>query len=337
MTSLAEPRSSKWKRRAITIPTMLVATVVAVIGLPFIVPALTVADLARLRWQVPTVRAYLFVTQYAINDSVEILIMPWFWLRDGFGTRFGSAPSIRRHERVRHWSLALLARRAEQLLGIRIEISADSNAALQPGPAIVMCRHVSVFDSSLPALCYQQRGVRVRSVIMAELLTDPGLDLLYGRLGSIFIPRDNGQEARVAVADLGRSLDASTVAVIFPEGRLFRPELLEHVRNRLTQTDPDRARTLVGLRHVLPVRPGGISALLDAAPAADIVVIAHAGLDQYPDVRALVRHIPLSDPVRVTAWRIPRAQVPGDPGARVRWLDATWQHVDDWLEAQLAT
>lgn len=337
MTGLAEPRSSKWKRRAVTIPTMLAATTVAVIGAPFIVPALAVADLARLRRQLPTVRAYLFLTQYALNDSVEILIMPWFWLRDGFGTRFGSAASIRRHERVQRWSLALLARRAEQLLGIRIELDPDTNAVLEPAPAIVMCRHVSVFDASLPALCYQQRGFQVRSVIMAELLADPGFDLLYGRLGSVFIPRDNGPDARAALASLGGSLDASTVAVIFPEGRLFRPELLERVRDRLTQTDPDRARTLVGLRHVLPVRPGGITALLDAAPDADIVVIAHAGLDQYPDVRTLARHIPLTEPVRVTAWRIPRAQVPGDPSARVRWLDATWQHVDDWLEAQLTT
>jgi 1-acyl-sn-glycerol-3-phosphate acyltransferase len=333
-TAPAEPRSSRWKRRAITIPTMLGATTVAVLGFPVIVVALAVADLLRGRRHLPTVRAYLFVTQYGINDSVEILIAPWYWLRDGFGTRFGTPSSIRRHERIQRWSIALLARRAEQLLGLRVELSAGTDAALEPAPAIVLCRHVSLLDASLPSLLYQQRDYHVRSVVMAELLADAGFDLLYGRLGSIFIPRDKGPEARAAVGDLGSTLDRSTVAVIFPEGRLFRRDLLEHVRARLSETDPDRARGLTGLRHILPIRPGGVGALLDAAPDADIVVIAHAGLDPYPDFRTLARHVPLTTPVRVAAWRIPRDRVPTQPDERTRWLDTTWQQVDDWVDEQ---
>ncbi len=331
---MIEPRSVRWKRRAVTIPTMLAATVVAVAGLPVILPALTVADLVRGRWQLPTVRVYLFVTQYAINDSAEILISPWYWLLAGLGTHLDSAASIRRHERIQTWSIAVLARRAEQLLGIRIETGKQIADALEPAPAIVMCRHVSLLDASLPALLYQQRGYHVRSVIMAELLADPGFDLLYRRLGSIFIPRDNSPHARDAVATLGTTLDRSTVAVIFPEGRLYRLELRTQLQTKLIQSDPDRSARVAGLRHLLPIRPGGVSALLDAAPDADVVVIAHTGLDTYPDFKTLARHVPLTTPVRVTAWRIPRSNVPADPTDRMEWLDTTWQQVDDWIETQ---
>jgi 1-acyl-sn-glycerol-3-phosphate acyltransferase len=328
----AEPRSVRWKRRAVTIPTMLAATLGAVVGLPILAPAFVVADLARARWRLPSVRVYLFVTQYAINDSVEILIAPWYWLLAVAGTRLDSRPSIRRHQRVQEWSVVLLARRAEQLLGVRVEVDDQSMEALAPAPAIVLCRHVNVLDASLPSLLYQRIGIQIRAVIMAELLADPGFDLLYRRLGSIFIPRDIGADARNAIHNLGTTLDRSTVAVIFPEGRLFRADVLERARARIATSDSGHARQLDGLRHVLPIRPGGVNALLDAAPDADVVVIAHTGLDTYPDFRSLARHVPLTTPLQVTARRIPREAVPTDPTERNHWLDHTWQRVDDWID-----
>jgi 1-acyl-sn-glycerol-3-phosphate acyltransferase len=316
---------------------MLFVTGAAVGCLPAVIPIIAVTDLVRGRWQLPTVRVYVFLTQYALNDSVEIVIAPWYWILARFGTRLDSAASIRRHERVQSWSIALLARRAEQLLGIRIQFDEDMGDIFEPGPIIVLCRHVSVLDASLAALLYQQRGYHVRHVIMAELLADPGFDLIYRRVGSTFIPRDNGPEARRAVSQLGATLDRSTVAVIFPEGRTYRPELLASIRTKLEHSDPARAERLTSLRHVLPIRPGGVSALLDAAPEADIVVIAHTGLDTRSDLRSLARTVPLTDPVLVTAWRTPRELVPADPADLTRWLDETWQHVDDWIDARHRT
>lgn len=327
-----EPAAVRWKRRAVTIPTMLGVTVAALVALPVVMPLLIGVDLLRGRRHLPTLRVYLFLTQYACNDSVEILLAPCYWLRAGAGTRLHSAASIGRHERLQDWSVTLLARRAEQLLGIRVEIDDTSTSALGPAPAIVLCRHVNLFDASLPAMLYARSGYHVRSVIMAELLADPGFDLLYGRLGSIFVPRDNGLEARDAIGKLGATLDQSTIAVIFPEGRLYRPELLRHIQAKLSGSDAGRAKSVAGLRHVLPVRPGGVSALIESAPDADIVVVAHVGLDDYPDFRALARRVPLTTPIKVAVWRKARSEIPADPDARLRWLDATWQDVDDWVD-----
>ncbi len=325
----------RWERRAKTIPAVVAVTAAATSLSPAVTTAALVYDVARRRWRLPTVRTWLFVWQYLLNDTAEIVAAPLLWVAAAFGTGLDSAASVRRHERLQRWSVAVLARRAERLLGLRLEVGPDVVAALEPGPLVVACRHVSVFDSSLPSVLYGGRDVHLRGVIMAEMLADPGFDLLYGRLGSVFVPRDNAPEALRALARLGASLDGRSVAVIFPGGRLFRPDLLVRAAGRLAARDPQRAVSLAGLRHVLPPRPAGLNALLDAAPTADVAVIAHAGLDAHPRFADLARAVPLRRPITVAAWRTPRAEIPVDPAARATWLDDQWRRVDDWVHAQL--
>ena len=309
---------------------MLGVTVLGVLGSPLIVVAAAVADLARGRRRLPTVRVALFLIQYGINDSVEILLAPVYWVRAGFGRGLSSASSIERHERLQRWSIDLLARRAEHLLGLRIEVDEASLDALTPGPTIVLCRHVNLVDASLPTLLHQRLGVRTRGVIMAELLADPGFDLVYGRTGSVFIPRDDGPQAVSMIRSLAAGIDATTAVVIFPEGRLFRRDRLERDLVRLAERHPERAARLGELRHVLPPRPGGVLALLDAVPG-DVVVISHRGLDRFASFRELAAAVPLREPIMVTAWRVPRGQVPPGDAARLAWLDEQWLRVDAWV------
>lgn len=328
---LVEPRASRWRRRARTVPIMLTVTALAIVGLPVIVVAAAAVDIGCGRRRLPTVRVALFLTQYAINDSIEIVAAPVYWLLAGFGRRLDEPTSIRRHQRLQAWSIDVLARRAEQLLGLRIELDPAGAEALGPAPAIVLCRHVNLVDASLPPLLYQRRGIRSRGVIMAELLADPGFDLIYGRTGSVFIPRDDGRSARAMIAPLAAGLADDTVVIIFPEGRLFRPDRLQRSLGRLVETNPERAARLAGLRHVLPPRPGGTLALLDALADVDVVVMTHVGLDRYASFADLARAVPLPEPIRVTAWRVPRADVPTSVAEQLAWLDEQWLAVDRWI------
>ena len=326
----AEPFASRWKRRARTIPLMLAATVVGVLASPAILTAAVVVDLAKGRFRLPTVRVVLFLLQYGINDSVEILLAPIYWLRAGLGTRLDEPASIARHDRLQQWSVGVLARRAERLLGLRLDVDPASTAALTPGPVIVLCRHVNLVDASLATLLYQRLGYRSRGVIMAELLADPGFDLIYTRTGSVFIPRDNGPETIAMIRELGRNADPTTAVVIFPEGRLFRPDRLKRSQARLALENTERAERLASLTHVLPPRPGGVLTLLDTIPA-DVVVIAHSGLDQYPSFTELAKAVPLREPIRIIAWRVPVDQIPADQCQRIVWLDEQWVLVDQWV------
>ena len=324
----AEPFASRWKRRARTIPLMLGITVVGVLASPAVLVAAIIVDVAKRRFRLPTVRVALFLLQYGINDSVEILLAPIYWTLAGFGTRLHQSTSVARHERLQRWSIDVLARRAERLLGLRLDIDPSSMAALTPGPVIVLCRHANIIDASLPTLLYQRLGNRTRGVIMAELLADPGFDLIYNRTGSIFIPRDNGPEAIAMVREIGKNVDSKTAVVIFPEGRLFRPDRLERAKARLTLENPERAARLASLSHVLPARPSGVLALVNSI-AADVVVIAHTGLDHFGSFAELAKAVPLRQPINITAWRIPADQIPAGEDERIAWLDEQWVLVNE--------
>ncbi len=311
---------------------MLGATAVAVLTFPLAVSVLVVADLVRGRFRLPAARVYLFALQYLINDSVEILLAGPYWLMAGFGTRLRSPASIERHRRLQQWSIDLLERRAEQLLGLRVEMTSEDHRALDgtgdDGPVIVVSRHVSLFDASLPGVVCHRAGYATRGIIMAELLADPGFDLIYGRLGSVFIPRDDGEAARRAIAAMVDSAEGRTAYVLFPEGRLFRPSVRDRALERLSSSDPDRGERLRVLEHVLPPRPGGLLTILDAVPEADVVVLDHRGLDRHRRLADLVAAAPVADPVTVTARRIPRSEVPSEAAGRVRWLDDLWIQLD---------
>lgn len=326
---------------------MLVATAIGFVALPVLAPALVVGDLVRGRPRLPRLRVYLFALQYGFNDSVEIVLAPIYWARAGFGTGLGSPASLERHRRLQWWSLDLLARRAERLLGLAVDLDDESRAALGPGPVVVVSRHVSLFDASLPALVYGRLGFATRGVVMAELLADPGFDLIYGRLGSVFIPRDDGPAARAAVeamaASIARDDDGrageTTAVGIYPEGRLFRPDVRDRLLARLGASDPGRAERLAGLSNLLPPRPGGLRILLEALPAADLVVLDHDGLDDLGRLADLADVAPLDRSIRVTARRIPRAEIPGvDPAedgsadAFTAWLDRLWLDLDRSLD-----
>ena len=75
----AEPFVSRWKRRSRTIPLMLAATVGGLLASPAILAA-AVVDLTKRRFRLPTVRVTLFLLQYRINDSIEILLAPIYWM-----------------------------------------------------------------------------------------------------------------------------------------------------------------------------------------------------------------------------------------------------------------
>ena len=326
-----ETSSSRWKRRAKTIPAMLAATIVAWVIVPLAVPSLSLFDALRGRRRLPLLRVYGFVLQYLVNDSVEILLAGPLWMMARFGRSLNTESSRRRHARLQAWSIRTLARRAEQLLGIRVSIDPVSEGQLGRGPAIVISRHVHLFDSSLPSLLYQRRGCLARGVIMAELLADPGFDLLYQRTGSVFIVRDGAPHAAEQLGPLGAGLDERTVAVIFPEGRLFRPALLARSLERLATTNPGRAERLKGLSHLLPPRPAGLLALIRAAPGADLVVISHFGLDAIGTIRRLGSDAPLDLTIRVTATRYPRSTIPHGDDEFIVWLDNIWSEMDSEL------
>lgn len=125
--------------------------------------------------------------------------------------------------------------------------------------------------------------------------------------------------------------------LIFPEGGNFTPERQRRAIRRLIRLRrPDEAARAAAMRHLMPPRPGGVLAALDAAPSADVVFVAHIGLDDMTTAGDIWRRIPLTGVVRARWWRIAAEDVPGDRDARVDWLYRQWERADAWISAHRA-
>ena len=180
---------------------------------------------------------------------------------------------------------------------------------------------------------YQRRP---RVVMKATLQLDPSVDIVGNRLPNVFIKRRQAGEHIFTdqIRRLARGLDQNGALVIFPEGGNWTPNRwrrgirsLEHVgRSDLAA----RARDMPNL---LPPRPGGTLAAMSACPDADVIFVAHAGLDNIITVGDVWGKFPINQVIRARWWRVPVDQVPrtADHEAQVQWLYGWWERIDTWI------
>ena len=85
--------------------------------------------------------------------------------------------------------------------------------------------------------------------------------------------------------------------------------------------------------NLLPPQPGGVLAAIGACPEADVIFVAHAGLDGLVTLGDVWRDLPIDQTVRAQWWRVPFDQVPRSAGheAQVKWLYDWWQRIDAWI------
>ena len=84
--------------------------------------------------------------------------------------------------------------------------------------------------------------------------------------------------------------------------------------------------------NVLAPRPGGFLAALDAAPGADVVLVAHTGLDHLMTVADVWRELPMDKRLIMRWWRVSRDEIPPGREARVDWLFDRWAEIDRWVD-----
>ncbi|MCP4434763.1 MAG: hypothetical protein GY812_04580 [Actinomycetia bacterium] len=199
-TSPDSEDTGRFRRRITTVPTVLAVAALGLLSAPFAVHLIALADLARGRLQLPGLRVWAMAMQYLFNETVEVLAAPLLWIAAGLGTRLDSPSSRRRHTRLALWSARSLARRAEQLLGVHLVVHEDRQRLPVNASTLVLARHASVLDAALPAVVlFDSNRVQdhtLTGVLMSELLSDPGFDLIYHRLGCVFVDRADGPDAR---------------------------------------------------------------------------------------------------------------------------------------------
>ena len=101
---------------------------------------------------------------------------------------------------------------------------------------------------------------------------------------------------------------------------------------KLAVGDPEVLERAQQLQNVLPPRPGGTLALLEATAPADVVVLAHHGLDGFAQLRDIWAGGMVNTTVQVEFWRIPRHDLPTERTEQIDWLYDAWTRVDAWID-----
>ncbi|MGB5311562.1 MAG: 1-acyl-sn-glycerol-3-phosphate acyltransferase, partial [Polyangiales bacterium] len=216
-----------------------------------------------------------------------------------------------------------------RFLSLTTSVEGDENVL--PGHVLVFIRHASIIDTALPvAFISNTKGLRLRYVFKRELLVDPCIDVAGHASPNYFIDR-GGSPAEELAGIRSLALDLGDQGVLlYPEGTRFTERKKAIALKRLAKTHPDLVPLAESFKHCLPPKPGGALTLIEAAPDADVLVVAHRGLEGLAEVADLLSGSVVGKEVQVSMWRIPASEIPeGD--ARRRWLFELWKRVDDFV------
>jgi hypothetical protein len=132
---------------------------------------------------------------------------------------------------------------------------------------------------------------------------------------------------------LAGSLGPDGAVVIFPEGGNFTPGRWRRgIRQLEERRRFEEARRARGMANLLPPRSGGAFAAIDAAPTADVIFVAHTGLDDLVTVGDVWRALPMEQVIKAKWWRVPADQVPRERAEVVAWLFDWWEQIDAWIQ-----
>jgi 1-acyl-sn-glycerol-3-phosphate acyltransferase len=287
---------------------------------------------------------------WSVGETAVLTVLLCLWLVSGFGGRIDTEPYRTRHYAVMQWFLDLIYRATRRASGLRVEVAAPPDAGeIGDRPLIVLSRHAGPGDSiMLVHYLLTECGRRPRIVMKSTLQLDPSIDVVANRVPNAFLhprprrgdrtadtgPGASGRQQTELIRRLAAGLDAGSALVIFPEGANWTPQRWRRGIERLRRDGhADLAERAAAMPSLLPPHSGGVSAAISACPEADVIFVAHTGLDRLVGIRDVWHSLLTDVTVQARWWRVPAASVPRAAGhdAQVEWLYDWWERIDAWI------
>jgi hypothetical protein len=323
-------------RRLVLAPALILLTLVLIAGLPVLV--LVAAALSTVlpgRWR--PLRLLWMALLYLVLESVALVVLFVLWLASGFGWKIRSPRFQRAHYVLVQWFLQVLFWECRRVLHVAVDVEGPPPTSYDGRPLLILSRHAGPGDSFLVVHALLNWYAREPRIVLKDTLQwDPAIDVVLNRLPNRFIRPDPGRgSAQVLekVGELSRNLDENDAFVIFPEGG----NVTEHRRKRAIERlrrkgHIDEAEKAEQLRHVMAPKPGGVLAALTQAHDADVVFVAHTGVEHMVTVLDVWRELPMDRTIQMRWWIVPAAEVPAGQDERVDWLFAWWARIDEWID-----
>ena len=322
-------------RRVVLAPLVVWLTILLWVTAPvWLLVAAAVSPRLPGRWR--ALRVLWLVILYATCESLLLVILFGLWISSGFGRWIRTPYFEGIHYDLVQGLLWVFFKEAKRVLKLTIATTGPAPDAHPGRPILVCCRHAGPGDSFtlIHALMHDYHR-EPRVVLKDTLAWDPAIDVILNRIPARFISPNPkaGSDLNSQIATLATGLDENDAFVIFPEGGNFTPQRRDRAIARLKKLGMERmAARAEAMTNVLAPRPGGFLAALDAAPDADVVLVAHTGLDHLNAVGDIWRELPMDKQLIMRWWTVPRSEIPADREARIDWLFSWWEQIDLWVE-----
>jgi 1-acyl-sn-glycerol-3-phosphate acyltransferase len=326
----------------VTVPLALAALPLLVATLPlWVITGAVTSPFLPGKWR--GLRLLWFGIVWFACEWAALGALGWMWFAAGFGRRLGDERWQAAHYRLLGWVLDRIYRTARWTFRLRVVGSGDGEPLPRDRPLLVLCRHAGPGDSVLlvrELVTLARR--RPRIVLKDALQFDPTVDLLLNRLPNRFITPhpDVADDVTAAIAALAADARAGDAVVIFPEGGNFSERRRSRAIERLRGLGhADEAAKAERMHNLMAPKPGGTLAAMAAAREADVLLVAHEGLEDLSSLADLWRGLPMDDVVEVRWWHVPSADLPRDEpvDTQVDWLFDWWTRLDAWIAGRRRT
>ena len=330
-------RPATWVlRRFVVAPVVVLLAVLLWVTFPlWLIGAAALAPVLPGRWR--ALRLLWLLIVGLTCEALLLAVLLGFWFASGFGLRIRRPYWEGLHYDLVQGVMWVLFREARRVLALRIETDGPTPDAHPGTPLLVCCRHAGPGDSFILIHALMHWYSREPRVVLKDTLAwDPVISVLLSRIPARFISPNpgRGEDLESQIATLATGLDEDDAFVIFPEGGNFTPERRQRAIDRLRKLGMERmARRAEAMTTVLAPRPGGLLAALDAAPEADVVLVAHTGLDHMLTVADVWRELPMDKRIVMRWWQVPSEEIPEGREARIEWLFSWWEEVDAWIRS----
>ena len=323
-------------RRVVIAPVVvLLAGLVWITAPLWLLAAAALSPLLPGHWR--ALRLMWVFVMYLTIEALLLVVLLGLWLASGFGWRIRRPYWEGIHYDLVQGVMFVFFTEAKRVLKLTIVTDGPAPDAHPGRPILVACRHAGPGDSFTLIHALMHWYAREPRVVLKNTLAwDPAIDVILRRIPAKFItpnPKE-GEDLESQIAILATGLDENDAFVIFPEGGNFTAARRERGIERLRKLGMDRmADRAEAMTNVLAPRPGGFIAALDAAPEADVVLVAHTGLDHMLTVGDVWRELPMDKQLVMRWWTVPRAEIPAGREERIDWLFGWWEQIDLWIDA----
>ena len=330
-------------RRVVLAPALVAFTVLVLTTVPlWLILAAVLSPVVQGRLR--PLRLLWLALLHLVLESLILVELFGLWLASGFGYFIRRPWFERVHYDLARTYLIIFFREARRVLRLKILTEGPTPDAFPGEPLLVCCRHAGPGDSFILMYALMHwYGREPRVVLKDTIAWDPAIDVILNRVPSRFVSPHPARgrasdDLERQIGELATGLDANDAFVIFPEGGNFTPQRRERAIEKLRRLGLEAmARRAENMTNVLAPRPGGLLAALDAAPAADVVLVAHTGLDHMLTVADVWRELPMDKQIIMRWWRVPRAEIPDGREERIDWLYSRWEQIDRWIDEHRPT